>query len=360
MVHEIPEMGMSEMSDASNVRDGGMGRRVSEVRDLLLQMAIVPSSSQTDFVGKLVKGAGWPVERAERAYDEYLRFLLMAWISPEMVVPSHDVDQAWHLHLTHSRHYWDVLCGTILQRPFHHDPSLGGSHEDERHGDAYRRTLALYEHVFGEAAPEDTWPRGCTCGSARKVDATRSSRTEVVMASNPFLPIAVFGIVAGMMAMGMGYAGTAAFIVIITIAMAVLAGFARSHDEREAKARPMSPMRFETPTSVAVASRTERHIPPASRKPANSRGGDSRKSKRETDRSTGMDSSGAEISTLFMSTYTPDAGASHSTHSSGSTHSGSCSTSSHSTQSCSSSSSHSCSSSSCGGSSCGGGGCGGS
>lgn len=41
------------------------------------------------------------------------------------VTPSDEVDQAWHLHLTYSRSYWDEFCGAVLEEVVHHDPTRG-------------------------------------------------------------------------------------------------------------------------------------------------------------------------------------------------------------------------------------------
>lgn len=369
MVHELPETGTSEMSDAENVHNGGMSRRVSEVNDLLQAMEIVPETAKTSFAEKLAQENAWPIERAEAALREYRRFLLMAWVSPGMVVPSKDVDEAWHLHLTHSRHYWEVLCGTILQKPFHHEPSLGGEAEDARHGDAYGRTLSLYEHLFDEEAPRDVWPRGCGC-------AERTTDRSVVLASAPFIPIAIFGLFAAVIAWAGGHDTIALIIAIGTIAIAGLVTAAdasekRDYEERAERTRRENARRSEQRThygiepgtadladrlararkETAAASATSRVKPAPYRAPRSSRGGSSR--------SSSMDRSGDDASSTFAAILASDDGSSsHSSHSSHSHSSHSCS--SHSSHSCGSSS-HSCgsSSSSCGSSCGGGGGCGG-
>jgi hypothetical protein len=365
---------MSEMSDASNVRNGGMSRRVSEVSDLLLKMVIVPPAAATDFVGKLASEHDWTRDRAQRAYDEYVRFLLMAWISPDMVVPSHDVDQAWHLHLTHSRHYWDVLCGTILQRPFHHEPSLGGEHEDARHGDAYSRTLALYAYVFDEEAPHDVWPRGCTCG---RTDTPK----EVVLASSPFIPIALFGGVAAAIAWGSGYRWMALAIIVITVGIAAfVTSWERSEQEdyelraertrrdraaREARTAPR-PVEMDRAEIAAQLERARERTRSTSSsklvKPIPYGSGRTRGGSSSSSRSSSYDRSGDDAGATFAAIMAADSASAGDSHSHGH--------SSHSSHSCSSSSSHSCSSSSsshscgssssssCGGSSCGGSSCG--
>ncbi len=43
-------------------------------------------------------------------FDEYRRFAFLAATAGHPVTPSDAVDQAWHLHLTYSRDYWDRFC----------------------------------------------------------------------------------------------------------------------------------------------------------------------------------------------------------------------------------------------------------
>jgi hypothetical protein len=74
------------------------------------------------------------------------------------VTPSDAVDQAWHLHLTYSRDYWDRLCGEVLGQPLHHGPTAGGSDERHRYFAQYADTLASYERWFGAPPPADIWP----------------------------------------------------------------------------------------------------------------------------------------------------------------------------------------------------------
>jgi hypothetical protein len=349
MVHAIPEMGTSEMSDAENVQNGGMSRRVSEVNDLLQSMEIVPTAAKTSFAQKLAEENGWPVARADAALREYRRFLLMAWVSPDMVVPSKDVDEAWHLHLTHSRHYWEVLCGEILRKPFHHEPSLGGETEDARHGDAYARTLTLYEHLFDEPAPEDVWPRGCSCQGAGRNEA-------MVLASSPFVPIAGFGAVAAMALSIGGYVWSAVLVAMVSMLIAWLVSAAHASELRDIAQRTEEARRRRV---FASEQRPNYGIEPQAMKTtktpkAHASGKESSSTssyERTSTRTSTMDRSGDDAGTSFAVLLASDDGSS-SSHSHGH--------SSHSSHSCSSSSSHSCSSSSCGSSSCGGGGgCGG-
>lgn len=106
----------------------------------------------------LAEENGWSLERALEVSREYRRFLFLAAGGGPELTPSRAVDKAWHLHLTYSRHYWDVLCKEILGKPLHHEPAAGHASDDALHADQYERTLALYEATFGPA-PTDIWPR---------------------------------------------------------------------------------------------------------------------------------------------------------------------------------------------------------
>lgn len=141
-----------------------------QLRTNLEAMRIEPEGSAVTFSAKLARETGWTAERAEAVVEEYRRFLYLAATEREPVSPSDAVDQAWHLHLTYSRHYWNVLCGEILGRPLHHDPNPGGAAEDEAHRQQYFRTLDTYERVFGASAPASIWPdpRRAAPGAGRK------------------------------------------------------------------------------------------------------------------------------------------------------------------------------------------------
>ena len=114
--------------------------------------------SHLPFSIRLGRDVGWSPAFASAVCREYLRFIYLAMIADGAVTPSEEVDQAWHLHLVYTRSYWDDLCGKVLKRPLQHGPTKGGSEEDHRYFDQYRRTLELYEREFGEKPREDIWP----------------------------------------------------------------------------------------------------------------------------------------------------------------------------------------------------------
>jgi uncharacterized protein (TIGR04222 family) len=109
------------------------------------------------FVDELARETGWPPARAHRVAEEYRRFLWIAGTTSDLVSPSPDVDQAWHLHLLDTRSYWEELCPKILGRALHHERGRGGLVRSKSLDQAYRRTLAAYRAAFGEP-PADVWP----------------------------------------------------------------------------------------------------------------------------------------------------------------------------------------------------------
>ena len=126
-------------------------------------------NSELMFSERLARDHGWSAEYARRVIEEYKRFVFLAMVAEHEVTPSHDVDEAWHLHLIYTRSYWDELCRKILGRPLHHVPTRGGPHERTRHSTQYLQTLATYAEVFGGAPPTDIWPTGRNvAGAARR------------------------------------------------------------------------------------------------------------------------------------------------------------------------------------------------
>ena len=109
------------------------------------------------FAARLAWENGWSRRLADRAIEEYRRFMFLAIVAGHPVTPSDQVDQVWHLHLLYTRSYWDRFCGEVLGRPLHHGPTKGGTQESSKFALWYERTLASYRAVFGEP-PTDLWP----------------------------------------------------------------------------------------------------------------------------------------------------------------------------------------------------------
>jgi uncharacterized protein (TIGR04222 family) len=110
------------------------------------------------FSRRLARDNGWSHDFALRVCQEYKKFLYLACTAGHVVSPSEEVDQAWHLHLTYTRSYWEELCPNVLGMPLHHDPSRGRKAEAGKFENLYERTLESYLQAFGASPPLDIWP----------------------------------------------------------------------------------------------------------------------------------------------------------------------------------------------------------
>jgi hypothetical protein len=124
----------------------------------LSQYEIGPTDAALPFAKRLARENGWSAARAERVLTEYRCFCFLAATAGHKVTPSDSVDQAWHLHLTYSRDYWERFC-PMLGGPFHHEPTAGGGKLKQLHFEQYAHTLKSYERIFGRSPPADIWPK---------------------------------------------------------------------------------------------------------------------------------------------------------------------------------------------------------
>lgn len=107
-------------------------------------------------VTKLMAEQKWTGDYTARVLTEYRRFIHLAATMNHEVTPSLAVDEAWHMHLTFSRDYWEKLT-PLLPAPLHHEPGEGLPDDKVKYAEQYRRTLEDYQTTFGEAPPADIW-----------------------------------------------------------------------------------------------------------------------------------------------------------------------------------------------------------
>lgn len=124
----------------------------------LVAYEIGPSDASLSFPRRLARENRWSEAFTGRVLHEYKRFCYLAVAAGHEVTPSDAVDQAWHLHLTYSRDYWERFCPEVLGTPLHHGPTAGGTVERDRYYRQYAETLKAYEDAFGEPPPADIWP----------------------------------------------------------------------------------------------------------------------------------------------------------------------------------------------------------
>jgi hypothetical protein len=154
--------GSADRTVRERPRDGGPREARPDAADHPLWRALQgyrvgPADAELSFLARLARENGWTASFAERVFEEYLRFCFLAVTAGHEVTPSDEVDQAWHLHLTYSRDYWQRFCPEVLGASLHHGPTAGGSRERARYFEQYARTLQSYEAAFG-TPPADVWP----------------------------------------------------------------------------------------------------------------------------------------------------------------------------------------------------------
>jgi hypothetical protein len=113
--------------------------------------------SSLSFSKRLARENGWTHAYAKDVTEEYKKFIFLAIHAGHSVTPSDAVDQAWHLHLTYTKSYWEDLCEGILHQKLHHNPTKGGAREDTKFEDLYKRTLDSYQLFFGSVPPAHIW-----------------------------------------------------------------------------------------------------------------------------------------------------------------------------------------------------------
>ncbi|WP_185965601.1 glycine-rich domain-containing protein [Flavobacterium zepuense] len=113
--------------------------------------------TQLTFAARLACENGWNANYTQRVIAEYKRFIYLCCISPTGVTPSDPVDQAWHLHLTYTKSYWNNLCRGTMGQEIHHNPTKGGSEERQKFSTYYKGLHELYLENFGTPPPPDIW-----------------------------------------------------------------------------------------------------------------------------------------------------------------------------------------------------------
>jgi hypothetical protein len=115
------------------------------------------NSHSLTFSKRLARENGWAHWFALDVIEEYKRFLYLMSTAGHPVTPSIEVDQAWHLHLIYTRHYWEEFARHMPFEP-HHGPTKGGIKESDKFNDWYTKTLESYKMIFGMDPPVNIWP----------------------------------------------------------------------------------------------------------------------------------------------------------------------------------------------------------
>lgn len=144
--------------DEPSMPVSGMDEKRRDLYQRIMQFEFDDGPVDLSFAQRLAFENAWSIAFSERVVHEYQRFIFLLASADRPVTPSDQVDQAWHLHLTYTRSYWERLCQDVIGRPLHHTPTRGGSAELHKFNVWYRRTLASYHAIFAEPPPSDIWP----------------------------------------------------------------------------------------------------------------------------------------------------------------------------------------------------------
>lgn len=215
-----------------------MNARQAECWQRLESFEIDDPGVALSFRERLAGENGWSAEFAARIVEEYRRYILLMAHAGHPFTPSDHVDQAWHLHLTYTRSYWDRLCKDFIGRPLHHDPTKGGAAENAKFDGWYQKTLDTYTNIFGVPPPADIWPapaiRFGVDPCCVRVNTDRNwivSKHSVRRASLGACVLGAFAAAAAGCGVLLGNGNALVLIVILTvvIAVALLAIAARKH-----------------------------------------------------------------------------------------------------------------------------------
>lgn len=108
------------------------------------------------FLARLAREQSWTRDEAVLAVAEYRRFCFLACVAGHEATPSGEVDAVWHLHLLHTRDYWQRFCPQALGAELHHGPTRGAI-DAARYREQYAMTLQSYASWFGPP-PVRWWP----------------------------------------------------------------------------------------------------------------------------------------------------------------------------------------------------------
>ncbi|MBF7073555.1 hypothetical protein ISG33_09135 [Glaciecola sp. MH2013] len=123
----------------------------------IMALNISDKNAAFTFEMRLARENAWSLDYAKQVVHEYKRFIYLIASTNRSQTPSDQVDQAWHLHMTYTDSYWNVMCKEIIGKNIHHGPTRGGAEQRQTYREQYINTLHTYRDVFGDE-PASIWP----------------------------------------------------------------------------------------------------------------------------------------------------------------------------------------------------------
>lgn len=154
----------------------------------LQSFALDNSEAGYKFSDRLAEENNWSKDFALLAIEEYKKFMFLSACAGHDVTPSKIIDKVWHLHLIYTRSYWEEMCGKILGKRIHHNPTEGSNEEDSKYSNQYEQTLNSYTKFFDTAPPVNIWG-----GQNNIIEPKKTFSVKKVMACfSPFLLFLLF------------------------------------------------------------------------------------------------------------------------------------------------------------------------
>lgn len=198
------------------------------------------------FSVKLARTEGWTPGFTARAITEYRRFLYLTQVSDAEITPSAVVDRVWHMHLTYTEDYWEVLVDQVLGQPLHHRPCSAEA-DMPRYGAQYHDALRLYAVEFGGKPPEDIWPvnAGAEAASERAHEraperAKLSRVTGILLLAGGLISVPFLMVLADLkgVSLALGLVGLVPALIGMLVLLRALAGERRQRSGPRARSGP--------------------------------------------------------------------------------------------------------------------------
>lgn len=124
------------------------------MRELEVKQLI--QSYNFDFIVNSLRASkkDWSLSAINEAVQQYKNFLLLKWKygNSYELPPSVDIDEVWHTHILHTKHYAE-FCEKVFGTFLHHTPSLERNEMvmTKMQQLFEQQTQKLYEKEFGES-----------------------------------------------------------------------------------------------------------------------------------------------------------------------------------------------------------------
>jgi hypothetical protein len=202
----------------------------------LLAFEFDEPGTQFTFEKRLARENGWSLGYTKRVIMEYKRFIFLCTVTKSGVTPSDPVDQAWHLHLTYTNSYWNLMCKDVLNKEIHHNPTKGGKKEGEKFNIFYDKTRDMYKQFFGVDQPGDIWHNNKKRFSDINFQRINLSKFWLIKKPNFWISnksIAILILMLSLSFVGMSGAGWLVIAILVLLVILIIIGAINSNKKNK-------------------------------------------------------------------------------------------------------------------------------